>query len=132
MTSIDELLARVRRRFAQLDPTSASRELAEGALLVDIRPLEQRRRDGEIPGALAIDRNVLEWRLDPQSEWRVPQVTGHAQRMVLFCTDGYASSLAVGTLLDLGLVNATDVAGGYRAWAAAGLPTTPAGGHSTA
>jgi rhodanese-related sulfurtransferase len=96
---------------------------ASDALVVDTRPIEQRERDGEIPGALIIDRNVLEWRLDPASAHRVPEVTDYDQRIVVVCNEGYASSLAARSLQRIGLHNATDLAGGFQAWRAAGLPT---------
>lgn len=86
------------------------------------RPAEQRVREGEIPGALIIERNVLEWRLDPASDHRLPAVTGHEQRIVLVCSEGYASSLAAAGLHEIGLLHATDLVGGFQAWAAAGLP----------
>ncbi len=92
-----------------------------GALLVDTRPLEQRQRDGEIPGAIVIDRNVLEWRLDPSSEHCIPQAVSD-QRVIVICNEGYSSSLAAATLQRLGLRDATDVIGGFQAWAARGLP----------
>jgi len=95
-----------------------------GALLVDIRPAEQRHREGEVPAALVVERNVLEWRLDPTSNARVPEVSGPDQSVVVLCSEGYASSLAAVSLQALGLWAATDVIGGFRAWAAAGLPTT--------
>jgi rhodanese-related sulfurtransferase len=95
--------------------------MRSGALLVDTRPLEQRLRDGEIPGAVVIDRNVLEWRLDPSSEHCIPQA--HAdQRVIVICNQGYSSSLAAATLQRLGLRGATDVVGGFQAWAERGLP----------
>lgn len=84
--------------------------------------MEQRARDGEIPGALVIDRNVLEWRLDPTSPHRVPEVTGPEQEVIVVCNEGYSSSLAAATLRRLGMARATDLAGGFQAWAAAGLP----------
>ncbi|MBO0687472.1 MAG: hypothetical protein J2P45_30340, partial [Candidatus Dormibacteraeota bacterium] len=90
--------------------------------LVDIRPEAQRRAQGTIPGALAIDRNVLEWRLDPSSAWRIPEIRDYAQRIIVFCSAGYTSSMAAASLQQLGLGNATDMAGGYQAWSAAGLP----------
>ena len=96
--------------------------MARGALLVDIRPIEQRRRDGEVPGALVVDRNVLEWRLDPQSDHRIPDAARRDRLIMVLCNEGYASSLAAATLRDLGL-DATDVDGGYQAWMRAGLPT---------
>jgi rhodanese-related sulfurtransferase len=91
---------------------------------VDTRSEAQRRRDGLIPGALIVDRNVLEWRLDPASPWRVPELRDHAQRVIVVCNEGYSSSLAAAALQELGLVNATDLAGGFQAWAAAGLPVS--------
>jgi len=84
--------------------------------VVDIRPVELRERDGEMPGALVVDRNVLEWRLDPTSPHRLAALTGPDQPVVLFCDEGYASSLAAATLRDLGLRRATDLDGGYQAW----------------
>ena len=120
--SIDEVLTAARARLRRVDPRAAADATAAGALLVDIRPLEVRRRDGEVPGALIVDRNVLEWRLDPSSPDRLASVRGHDQSIILFCTEGYASSLAAAALQDLGLVNATDLEGGFVAWAATGLP----------
>ncbi len=125
MSAIDDLLERERRGLRRLDPAQAAAAMRRGALLVDTRPVEQRRRDGEIPGALVIDRNVLEWRLDPTSEHRVAEVSGADQVVVLVCNEGYSSSLAAATLRRLGLVNATDLAGGFQAWRAAGLPVLP-------
>jgi len=120
--SIDDVLAAARARLRRLDPWATAGALAAGALLVDIRPVEVRRRDGEVAGALVVDRNVLEWRLDPASPHRLAAVTGWDQTIILFCTEGYASSLAAAALQDLGLVNTTDLEGGFVAWAAAGLP----------
>ena len=120
--SIAEVLTAARARLVRLDPRAAASAAAAGALLVDIRPMEVRRRDREVPGALIVDRNVLEWRLDPASPDRLAAVRGHDQTIILFCTEGYASSLAAAALQDLGLVNATDLEGGFTAWAAAGLP----------
>ena len=91
-------------------------EAAAGALVIDTRPVEQRERDGTLPGALVVDRNVLEWRLDPTSAHRLPAITGLDQRIIVVCNEGYSSSLAAATLLDLGLHRATDLAGGYQAW----------------
>lgn len=117
-TPIDRLLADVRRT---LPPRPAPEELAavrdRGGLVVDIRPVEQRQRDGELPGALVVDRNVLEWRLDPSGDHRLPDVRDHDQEIVLVCNEGYASSLAAETLQRIGLCNATDLDGGYQAWA---------------
>jgi rhodanese-related sulfurtransferase len=120
--TVKELLDRARRQLVRVDPEQAATELAQGALLVDIRPAEQ-RAEGEIPGATVIDRNVLEWRLDPSSKWRIPEVTGHDMRLIVICNEGYSSSLVAAELHELGLVNATDVIGGFQAWRAAGLPT---------
>ena len=124
MATIDEVLASARCRFARLTAEQANVEQAAGALLVDTRTESQRRCDGEIPGALLLDRTVLEWRLDPTSPWRIPQATDHAVRVIVICAHGYSSSLAAASLQDLGLVNATDVIGGFEAWSAAGLPVT--------
>jgi rhodanese-related sulfurtransferase len=100
-----------------------------GALLVDIRPQAQRETEGEIPGATIIERNVLEWRFDPASTARLP-VASYDLQVIIFCSEGYTSSLAAASLLDLGVRHATDLDGGFRAWQAAGLPATP--GASTA
>jgi len=124
--SIAEVLTAARARLVRLDPRAAASAAAAGALLVDIRPMEVRRRDREVPGALIVDRNVLEWRLDPASPDRLAAVRGHDQTIILFCTEGYASSLAAAALQDLGLVNATDLEGGFLAWAATGLPVQQA------
>jgi rhodanese-related sulfurtransferase len=113
MTSIDELLARARSRLDRVGADELSDLVAAGALLIDIRPVEERDRDGELEGAIVIDRNVLEWRLAPSSRWRT--VTPEpGQRVVVVCTDGYSSSLAAATLKDLGVDDATDLIGGYR------------------
>jgi rhodanese-related sulfurtransferase len=120
--TIDDLLDRARQQLERVDPNQAARELATGALLVDIRPADQRSQGGGIPGATVIDRNVLEWRLAPDSEWRITAVAGPDTRVILLCNEGYSSSLAAATLKELGLVNATDVIGGFQAWKAAGLP----------
>ena len=92
------------------------------SLLVDIRPAHQRSEGGDIPGAIVIDRNVLEWRLAPESEWRIDAVAGPKTRVIVLCNEGYSSSLAAATLKELGLVNVTYVIGGFQAWKAAGLP----------
>jgi rhodanese-related sulfurtransferase len=115
--TIDDLLADARARLPHRPtPDELDATVADGGLVVDIRPIEQRSRDGELPGALVVDRNVLEWRLDPASPHRIPEVTGHDQAIVLVCNEGYASSLAAATLQDLGLTRATDLDGGYQAW----------------
>ena len=112
---IDQLLARARRGLDRVEPGRLADEMATGALVVDTRPLEQRVRDGELPGAVVIDRNVLEWRLDPTSPHRLPEVTAET-RVVVVCDEGYSSSLVAATLQELGLRRATDLAGGYQAW----------------
>jgi len=120
--SIDAYLERARTHLQRVTAAQASIAACQGALLVDIRPVVLRAADGEIPDALVIDRNTLEWRLDPTSPWRVPQGSDHDQHIVLICNEGYASSLAAVTLQELGLHNATDLVGGFQAWRAAGLP----------
>jgi rhodanese-related sulfurtransferase len=122
--SIDEVLAEARARIVRLRPEEAAARMAAGALLVDIRPAVYRAEEGSVPGALVIERNVLEWRLDPQSDARVPQATGHDVEVIVLCNEGYTSSVAADSLRDLGLFRSADVIGGYRAWAAAGLPVT--------
>jgi rhodanese-related sulfurtransferase len=126
-SSVDDLLSDARSRLVRLDPDAAQAAVEHGALLVDIRPAWQRARDGEIPGALVVERNHLEWRLHPASAARVP-VAVEGQRWLVVCEEGYTSSLAADALNSIG-VPATDVVGGFRAWAAAGLPTV-AGGAS--
>ena len=125
MPNVDELLERARRRLQRITPEQAAAEHAKGALLVDTRTSEQRARDGEIPGALAIDRTVVEWRLDPASPFRIAPAIDHKIRVIVVCAEGFSSSLAAASLQDLGLVNATDVIGGFAAWKAAGLPVKP-------
>lgn len=122
---IDELLERVRAGFERIGPEEAY-DAARSceALLVDIRYAALREQDGLIPGALVVERNELEWRLDPQGSHRVPEATGHDVRVVVICNEGYASSLAAASLHQLGLARATDLVGGFQAWKAAGLPVT--------
>jgi rhodanese-related sulfurtransferase len=115
----------VRARIDRIEPVEASRRLASGALLVDTRPLEQRDRDGEVPGAVVVDRNVLEWRLDPACPHRIPEVTGYDVEVIVLCNQGYSSSLVADTLRSLGLSRAVDVIGGFQAWVACGLPVAP-------
>jgi rhodanese-related sulfurtransferase len=122
MPTIADVLDTARTRLVRADPAEAEAVMARGGLVVDLRPLDERQREGEIPGAIAIGRNVLEWRLDPASPNRIPEATGPAQDIVLVCTEGYASSLAAAGLHDLGLGRATDLVGGFRAWAASGRP----------
>ncbi|MFG3282363.1 rhodanese-like domain-containing protein [Streptomyces sp. NPDC048111] len=128
---IDELLARVRTGLDRVTAREAFAEAAEGALLVDIRYAALRERDGLIPGALVVERNELEWRLDPQGSHRAAEATGHGLRVVVVCNEGYASSLAAVSLRQLGLCRATDLIGGFQAWRAEGLPVTPPAGRET-
>ncbi|MES4903030.1 MULTISPECIES: rhodanese-like domain-containing protein [unclassified Streptomyces] len=123
--SIDELLAEARAGLDRLGPAEAAAAQAEGGLLVDIRYAALRERDGTIPGALIVERNELEWRLDPLCDHRLPEATDHDLRVVVVCNEGYASSLAAVSLRQLGLSRATDLAGGFQAWRAAGLPVRP-------
>jgi rhodanese-related sulfurtransferase len=120
--TIDELLDEARASLERVGPNEAAAAVGDGALLVDTRPSELRERDGVIPGAFTIDRNVLEWRLDPESAHRIPEITSHDQVVIVVCDEGYASSLAAHTLQQLGLHRATDLIGGFQAWKAAGLP----------
>jgi rhodanese-related sulfurtransferase len=123
--TIEQLLAAARAGLRRLDPAEAGQAARAGARLVDIRPESQRRADGEIPGAIVIERNHLEWRLDPTSAGRIPEATDHDIAWIVLCDEGYSSSLAAASLQRLGLRNATDVTGGFHAWKAAGLPMSP-------
>jgi rhodanese-related sulfurtransferase len=119
---VDRLLIRARSRLARLRPRQAATAVGRGALIVDIRPEYQRRADGEIPGAIIVERNHLEWRLDPTCPDRIPEATDTGVRWIVICDEGYSSSLAAATLRDIGLANATDVVGGFQAWRSARLP----------
>lgn len=122
MTSrIDAMLEAARQRLQRLTAEQVPDALRRGAQLVDIRPAAQRAAEGEVPGALLIERNVLEWRCDPTSEARLPQAVDDDVEWVILCSEGYTSSLAAAALIDLGLHRATDVAGGYHALVAAGV-----------
>lgn len=122
---IDALLERVREGLDRVEAEEAySATQAGEALLVDIRYAALRERDGLIPGALVVERNELEWRLDPQGSHRALEATSHDLRVVVVCNEGYASSLAAVSLHQLGLHRATDLVGGFQAWKAAGLPVT--------
>ena len=114
-SAIDALLAQARAVLDRVEPGRLDGELAVGAVLIDIRPVEQRQRDGELTGAIIIDRNVLEWRLDPTSPDRLPVASSAHIRYILVCNQGYSSSLAAATLRDLGLSRATDLVGGFQA-----------------
>jgi rhodanese-related sulfurtransferase len=123
--TIDQLLAEARSRLTRLDPLGAQAAVHEGALLIDIRSESQRAADGVVPGSVFVARNVLEWRCDLSSEHRDPRIDGHERQLIIMCNEGYQSSLAAATLHDLGLTRTTDLAGGFQAWRAAGLPVEP-------
>jgi rhodanese-related sulfurtransferase len=124
--TVDELLAEARARVHPVPPEAAAAELDRGAILVDIRAESQRAADGAVPGAVVIARNVLEWRCDPDCEARDDRLADLDARLIVMCDAGYQSSLAAATLHDIGLHRATDLAGGFQAWRAAGLPVEPA------
>lgn len=119
-------LARVRQGWSRLTPRQAFDEQQRGAVIVDTRTAEHRAESANIPGALVIDRTVLEWRLDPSNAWRIPEASSWETRYIVICRHGFSSSVAARALQDVGLVNATDVIGGYAAWVEARLPTTHA------
>ena len=121
--TIDEVLAAARARLDRLSPVRAHQAAQAGAVLVDIRPQAQRLAEGEIPGALVVERNVLEWRFDPARAARLP-VASYDLQIIVVCSEGYTSSLAAAALQDLGIRRATDLDGGFLAWEAAGLPVT--------
>ena len=120
--TVDELLDRARERLDRVSAQQAAAEVAHGAVLVDIRPFLQRATEGEVPGALLVERNVLEWRFDPRSDARLPLADADL-RVIVLCQAGYTSSLAAAALRDVGVHRATDVVGGFEAWRSAGLPT---------
>lgn len=128
-TGADQLLARARRGSVRLAPVEVVGRMRDGALLVDTRTDAHRAEQGDLPGALVIDRTVLEWRLDPSGAWRIPEATGFDLEVVVVCRHGFSSSLAAESLRRLGLSKATDMIGGVEAWIAAGLPMSsgPAG-----
>ena len=123
---VDILLERARAGMRRLDPYQTRAAVAAGALLIDTRTDVQRRRQGDLPDAVVIDRTVLEWRLDPASPDRIPEATGYDVEIIVVCRQGYSSSLAAASLRALGLHRATDLAGGFEAWQAAGLPISDA------
>ncbi|MBO1419460.1 rhodanese-like domain-containing protein [Streptomyces sp. FH025] len=127
VTTIDDLVERAREGVHRPRAREAYQAHLEGALLVDIRPAAQRAAEGEIPGSLIIERNVLEWRLDPTGSHRIPEASGYDVEVIVVCSEGYASSLAASSLRELGLHRATDLDGGFVGWAADGLPTRPGG-----
>jgi rhodanese-related sulfurtransferase len=123
LRGVDGLVAHARLGIDRLSAKAAHRAVSAGATLVHIRPFEQRREEGEIPGAVVIGRNVLEWRLDPRSDTRIVELARYDAQIIVLCSEGYASSLPVASLRHLGLSGASDLEGGFRAWKAAGLPT---------
>lgn len=125
--TLDQYLAAARSTLVRLSPAEAYAATQRGARLVDIRPEFQRRRDGEVPGSIVVERNHLEWRLHPNSDARIPEASNPDVQWIVLCEEGYASSLAAAVLQTLGLRRTTDVVGGLRAWQAAGLPVGPAG-----
>ena len=124
--TIDDVLRRARSGLRRLAPAEAAEAVASGGVLVDIRPAEQRRREGEVPDSLVVERNVLEWRFDPANSAALP-IADHDLQVVVLCSEGYTSSLAAAALQELGVHRATDVEGGFRAWRDAGLPVAPGG-----
>lgn len=125
--TVDDLLTDARRGLKRVDPAGAAQAVDDGGVLIDIRTDNQIARDGAIPGALVIGRNVMEWRLDPASVHRHPDAPGLEQQVIVVCDAGYASSLAAATLQQLGFSRATDLDGGFQAWRDAGLPVQSAG-----
>jgi len=124
--SIEQVLSAARARLRRLSPDEAYEAMInKGATLVDIRSESQREIEGRIADALVVERNVLEWRFDPASNARLPVATDHDIQVIVFCSEGYTSSLAAIALQDLGLCRATDIIGGFQAWRAMGLPTIP-------
>lgn len=119
---VHRVLAAAREGVRRLTPHEVVEAVRRGALLVDTRTVVQRGEQGELPGALVVDRTVLEWRLDPTSPWRIPEATGADVEVVVVCRQGYSSSLAAASLRAVGLPRATDLVGGVEAWLAAGLP----------
>lgn len=114
--TVDDLLWRARLRITRVGPHELEGLVERGAVVVDIRPTEQRESEGSIPGSVVVERNVLEWRMDPTSEHRIPDVSDHEQPIIVVCSGGYASSLAAASLCDLGFEHVSDLVGGYQAW----------------
>jgi rhodanese-related sulfurtransferase len=125
LSAVDRLLAQVRLGLHRVDPLRARQILEDGGLLIDIRPAAQRAEFGEVPGALIVERNNLEWRLDPGGSHRLPEAEDPDRPVVVICQEGYASSLAAASLIGVGRTAVTDLEGGFVAWKRARLPTTP-------
>jgi rhodanese-related sulfurtransferase len=126
MGRIDDMVQTARARIGRLTPEESREAMERGAVILDTRTYEQRRADGVIPGATVMSRNVIEWRVDPTSGWEDPEVVARTGPVIVMCDEGFASSLAAATLVDLGVADAVDMIGGYQAWKEAGLPTEPA------
>ena len=125
--TIHDLVGQASARIERLEPEAAHAAMQEGAVLVDVRSHSDRARDGIVPGSLHVPRTVLEWRLDPESDWRSPHSPDLGDRIVLLCDHGFSSVLAAASLLDLGFARAADVVGGFAAWREAGLPVAYVG-----
>ena len=139
--SIAQILTRARSKLQRVTPAQAYDELHDidypmPVFLVDIRPAAQREAEGGIHGSLIIERNVLEWRFDPRCEARLAIADRYDSKIIVYCQEGYTSSLAAASLQEMGLLNATDIIGGYASWRDAGLPgqikppTTTAGSEA--
>jgi rhodanese-related sulfurtransferase len=128
--AIDRLLQRIQAELDRVHPADLAAAVAAGALVVDIRPVDQRRRDGDLPGAIVVDRNVLEWRLDPTCCYRLPVADDPGRRVILVCNEGYSSSLAAASLQQLGLRGTTDLVGGFQEWMAVTQTVAPPSGNS--
>jgi rhodanese-related sulfurtransferase len=124
--TIDDLLSEARTRLRRVTPAEALEAQGAGALLIDTRSLDERERHGVIPGAVHVPLSVLPWRLDPDFEYRTPELTDLSRQVILVCADGYSSSLAAVLLQEIGFTQATDLDGGFNGWKAAGFPVDPA------
>lgn len=129
--SVEQVLEQARARLVRLAPAEAAEAQLAGAILVDIRGDDQIRTHGRIPGAIRVPRNVLEWRADPSCSAHDPRIANRDAVLVIVCQEGFQSSLAAHTLQNFGIVNATDLEGGFDAWRAAGLPVAPADADAT-
>jgi rhodanese-related sulfurtransferase len=125
--TVDEMLSEARARLHRLGPREASAAVDDGAVIIDIRPGSMRAADGDVPGALCFEHNVLQWRCDPSCSARDERVGDLDRQVIVMCNEGYSSSLAAASLQELGFTRATDLDGGFLAWRAAGLPVQPAG-----
>jgi rhodanese-related sulfurtransferase len=122
MGRIDDLVDAARARIQRLTPEESRDAMVGGGVILDTRTYEQRCADGVIPGAIVMSRNIIEWRVDPTSGWEDPEVVARTGPVIVMCQEGFASSLAAATLIDIGVADATDMIGGFEAWKAAGLP----------